>query len=126
VTRSVTEYVLGNKLPAGIDIINVNFPAEIKEDTNIVLAPAAKTRFSEQVDEREDPMGQKYYWIYGEPKDPVPGTDVYEVFVRRNIAITPLSLNINADVFEPVQHGYLTEMVTQARQKLGQQRKKQV
>ncbi len=111
VVEEICARVLDKGLPEGVDLLNVNFPARITDKTRVVLAPAAKTRFSELVDERVDPLGNKYYWIYGEPKDPVEGTDVYEVFVAGNIAVTPISLNINADVFEPVKHAQVSAFV---------------
>ncbi len=111
VTEAICARVLEKGLPEGVDLLNVNFPARITDRTKVVLAPAAKTRFSELVDERIDPLGNKYYWIYGEPKDPVEGTDVYEVFVAGNVAVTPISLNINADVFEPVRHAEVSAFV---------------
>ncbi len=114
VVRAIAEKILDEGLPEGVDVINVNFPGELTPTTRVVLAPAAKTRFSELVDERTDPLGQKYYWIYGEPRDPQEGTDVYEVFVAKNIAVTPISLNINADVFEPGRHARMSSLIRAA------------
>jgi 5'-nucleotidase len=118
VVHTLAKHALEHGLPEGVDLLNINFPAQITEKTRVVLAPAAKTRFSELVEERTDPLGNKYYWIYGEPKDPVEGTDVYEVFVAKNIAVTPISLNINADIFEPIRHSAVSAFVAAGQKEL--------
>lgn len=100
VIRSVVEHVLTFGLPEGVDVISVNLPGKITEKTDVKVVPAAKLRWRELVDERTDPMGEKYYWIYGEPTEIEPGTDVHVVFREGNIAITPLSLNINVPMNE--------------------------
>ncbi|OYT55338.1 MAG: stationary phase survival protein SurE, partial [Desulfurococcales archaeon ex4484_217_2] len=58
-------------------------------------AKAAKLRFTEYVEKRVDPRGREYYWLYGHPKEPELGTDVYVVLVEKNIAVTPLRLDLN-------------------------------
>lgn len=100
VIRSVVRYVMEHGMPPGVDIISVNLPAVITERTRVKIAPAAKIRYEERVDERVDSFGQKYYWIYGEPMHAPPGTDVYVVFKEKNIAITPLRLDINLPLHE--------------------------
>gem|GEM_PF-7028028 len=62
VVEKICARALDKGLPDGVDLLNVNFPSKIIEKTRVVLAPAAKTRFSELVDERIDPLGNKYYW----------------------------------------------------------------
>ncbi len=98
IIRSVVHYVLTNGMPPGVDIISVNFPERIGKNTEVKVARAAKTRWRELVDERIDPMGEKYYWIYGKPTEIEVGTDVHVVFEEGNIAITPLTLNLNIPV----------------------------
>lgn len=98
IIRAVVDFVLTNGMPPGVDIISVNFPEKIDNNTKAKLARAAKVRWRELVDERVDPMGQKYYWIYGEPTEIEAGTDVHVVFKEKNVAITPLTLNINVPI----------------------------
>ncbi len=100
VIRAVTSFVHRNGMPPGVDIISVNFPAEIRPNAEVKIARAAKTRWRELVDERTDPMGKKYYWIYGEPTEVESGTDVHVVFREKNISVTPLTLDINVPIPE--------------------------
>ncbi|MCD6563140.1 MAG: 5'/3'-nucleotidase SurE [Thermoproteales archaeon] len=89
--KKIVSGIVSKGFPKGIDIININFP---NKPTNIFeLAKIARTRYSNIVYERKDPRGQKYYWIYGEPLKPEPGTDVYVVHVKKNIAFTPIKLD---------------------------------
>ena len=54
-------------------------------------------RFTEYVERRVDPRGKEYFWLYGQPKEAPPNTDVYVVFKESKIAITPLRLNLNME-----------------------------
>lgn len=96
--RVFVKEIIKNGFPDGVDVINVNFPAEVKKNVEVKVAKAAKLRFTEYVEKRVDPRGKEYYWLYGHPKKPEPNTDVYVVFVEKNIAVTPLRLDLNIPV----------------------------
>jgi len=106
--RIVTKLVAEEGLPDGVDLICVNFPREFRGV--VKLAPPARLRWREKLERRVDPRGRVYYWLYGEPMDPEPGTDVYVVHVERGIAITPLSLNFRA---QRVSSGELERLVAE-------------
>jgi 5'-nucleotidase len=92
--REFSWYVIKNGLPLGVDVLNVNFPHELTLETKIKLARPARLRFLEYMEERVDPRGKKYYWLYGKPVEPEEGTDVYIVIKEGNIAVTPISFNL--------------------------------
>ena len=71
----------------------MNFPPVIARD--IVIVKPAKKRFSTSIVKRKDPRGLPYYWIYGQPVEAEPGTDVYTVLEEAKIAVTPLNLPIS-------------------------------
>ncbi|RLG74699.1 MAG: 5'/3'-nucleotidase SurE [Thermoprotei archaeon] len=98
IVRVFVRKIIEQSYPKGIDVINVNFPAEMKKNVKVKIAKAAKLRFTEYVERRVDPRGKEYYWLYGHPKEPEPNTDVYVVFVEKNIAVTPLKLDLNIPV----------------------------
>ncbi len=88
--RAVVSHVMRRGMPKGIDVLSINFPREFSPNTVAKTAEAARLRYEQYLDERVDPRGGKYYWLYGgEQKNPRPGTDVYVVNVERNIAVTP-------------------------------------
>ena len=93
--RVFVKEIIKHGFPKGVDVINVNFPAEVRKGIEVKVARAAKLRFTEYVEKRVDPRGREYYWLYGHPKEPEPETDVYVVLVEKNIAVTPLRLDLN-------------------------------
>ncbi len=82
--------ILERGYPSSVDIINVNFPPG--RPRGVIIAPPARKRFSTIVSKRKDPRGINYYWLYGQPVEGEPGTDVDIVFSKGGIAITPLRL----------------------------------
>lgn len=98
--KEISRQVLEYGMPRGVDVLNVNFPEGITRKTRVRVVRPARMRYTEYVEKREDPRGNPYYWVYGEPITPEPGTDVYTVLVDRDIAITPLSFNLSPDPIE--------------------------
>jgi len=94
--RNITEWVIENGLPEKCDVLNVNFPDTLRENTEIVFTKPAKLRFLEKIIERKDPRGKPYYWIYGEVlEETEKNTDVHVLWIEKNISITPLSIGFH-------------------------------
>ncbi len=95
----ITEWMASKGLPDGIDLLNVNFPYTISEDTRIRITRLARMKFENYVLERIDTRGNPYYWLGG---NPVPvmkkdrGTDLYALMVERSVSITPITLDLSA------------------------------
>ena len=89
--KALVEEVLERGFPRGVDVLNVNFPDA--PSRCLKLARPARVRFTNIIEKRVDPRGGVYYWLYGEPVEPEEGTDVYAVFVEKEIAVTPISLS---------------------------------
>ncbi|ABP50568.1 MULTISPECIES: 5'/3'-nucleotidase SurE [Pyrobaculum] len=96
VVQKSAEFVLKYGLPHGVDVVSINFPRNMKRGVKAKLVRAAKFRFAQKVDRRVDPRGSSYYWLYGTDLAPEPDTDVYTVLVEGQIAVTPLTLDLNA------------------------------
>ncbi|MGC8679122.1 MAG: 5'/3'-nucleotidase SurE [Fervidicoccaceae archaeon] len=96
VTRTIAEHLLEKGMPKGFDLISVNFPSVIGKKTKVKIAKPARIRFAQYTERRIDPQGRPYFWIYGEPTSPEEGTDAYIVLVEKNIALTPISLNLSS------------------------------
>lgn len=108
VSRAIATYVLERGMPKGFDLISVNFPSVVGKKTRVKIAKPARVRFAQYTERRIDPQGRPYFWIYGEPTSPEQGTDAYVVLVEKNIAITPLSLNLSScqeteEIIEPMR-----------------------
>ena len=95
VIRRIVNWVLEHGIPDEADLLSVNFPRRVTQETRAKMAPAARVKFLQKVSILYDPRGNKYYWLYGTLVDPEPGTDVYVVHKERAIAITPLTLDLN-------------------------------
>ncbi len=94
VLRRVASKVLEHGLPGGVDVLNLNVPADATEDTDIVVTRLARKIFKTTVQERFDPRGRPYYWIDGDliccDEE---GTDVQTIYQDRKISLTPLTLD---------------------------------
>ncbi len=94
----ITEWLVKKGLPEGVDLLNVNFPYKISEDTPVRITRLARMKFENYVLERIDTRGNPYYWLGG---NPVPvtekdrGTDLYALMVERAVSITPISLDLS-------------------------------
>ncbi|MEZ4767708.1 MAG: 5'/3'-nucleotidase SurE [Caldilineales bacterium] len=87
--------ILDNGLPADT-FLNVNAPPMASDEVKGVLVTRLGKRvYRDVLIEREDPKGQPYYWIGGEPPTGVveDGTD-YGAVARGYISVTPLSMDM--------------------------------
>jgi len=75
-------------------LLNINFPAELDDNTQIKVTKLGKTFYCDEYVERVDPMGNKYFWLYGNGRDLKDNnTDIAE-YLGGNISITPLKLDL--------------------------------
>ena len=96
VVRSTADYVLRRGMPAGVDVISINFPRRLRGGVAARLVRAAKLRYAQLVERRTDPRGVHYFWLYGKDLEPEQDTDIYVVLKEGNVAVTALTLNLNA------------------------------
>jgi 5'-nucleotidase len=79
--------------------LNVNVPAiPIEKIEGVRITRLGKRIYRDELVERQDPMGRKYYWIGGEPPSGVTeeeGTDVWAV-ARRFVSITPVHMDMTS------------------------------
>ncbi len=97
VLRKISEKVLKDGLPKGVDVLNVNIPSKAI-DERIVVTRLARKLYRTRVEKRYDPRGREYYWIYGvEVENALEGTDIYAL--RKGlISVTPISVDLTANV----------------------------
>ncbi|OUJ18114.1 putative acid phosphatase SurE [Methanonatronarchaeum thermophilum] len=85
--------------PEGVDVLNVNIPSSAGRDTPMRITKLGRKVFDTSVEERHDPRGKQYYWIDGGyTKNVEKGTDVDVVLNRKEISITPVSLEMTSNV----------------------------
>ncbi len=96
VVRSAADYVLRRGMSAGVDVISINFPRRLRGGVATRLVRSAKLRYSQLVERRTDPRGVHYFWLYGKDLEPEQDTDIYVVLKEGHVAVTALTLNLNA------------------------------
>ncbi|MDK2926477.1 MAG: 5/3-nucleotidase [Bacillota bacterium] len=77
-------------------LLNVNVPARpAREIRGLSITRLGTRRYKNTFEARQDPRGQTYYWLAGEPlpQECPPDTDIAAVAAGR-ISITPLSLDL--------------------------------
>ena len=97
--RRTAKWVLDNKLPRGIDCLNINFPFGITERTRAKVTTLGLRKYNDQVVKRNDPGGHPYFWQWGTIKDDrefLEGTDIHAVYVEHMVSITPFKLDASA------------------------------
>lgn len=93
ITRNLILRVLEKGMPEGIDMLNINFPCALTEESKVVVTKPTKIRMHNEVEERTDPHGRPYYWYLGIESEPQPKSDAYEVFVNGNVSLSPVILD---------------------------------
>lgn len=96
VIRIVIEYVIQRFKNTSFDLLSVNFPKASRFRKCIRVVRACRVRWIQKIEERIDPRGKPYYWLYGVEAKALPNTDVYAVHVEGCIAITPITIDVNA------------------------------
>ena len=88
--KKLTKIVLKKGFPEGIDLLNVNIPANpVNEEFEVVKL--GKRMYTPVIDKRLDPRGKPYYWINGDLYEgDGPGSDSYELRKEHKTTVTPL------------------------------------
>lgn len=96
--NKLTKIVLKKGLPEGIDLLNVNVPANPSDD-KFEIAQLSERMYTPVIEKRLDPRGKPYYWIDGEPYDShKPGSDGYALRNLQKTTITPLKIDLTEDM----------------------------
>lgn len=98
VLNKITKIVLKKGLPKGIDLLNVNVPANPSDD-DFEITCLSDRMYTPVIDKRLDPRGKPYYWIGGEPYETYPpGTDGYALRNLHKTTITPLKIDLTTNM----------------------------
>ncbi|WP_432644768.1 5'/3'-nucleotidase SurE [Methanobrevibacter sp.] len=96
--NKLAKIVLKKGLPEGIDLLNVNVPANPSDD-EFEVVELGNRMYSPVVEQRLDPRGKPYYWIDGELYElNKPGSDGYELRMNQKTTITPLKIDLTSDL----------------------------
>lgn len=95
--KKIAELVLKKGLPEGV-CLNVNIPSvHFNKIQGVRVCRQAKAYWEEEMDERTDPRGGKYYWLTGVFKNMDDGIDTDEWALANNfISVVPVQIDITA------------------------------
>ena len=94
--NKLTKIVLKKGLPEGIDLLNVNVPANPSDDKFEVVG-LSERMYNPVIEKRLDPRGKPYYWIDGEPYDAhKSGSDGHALRKLNKTSITPLKIDLTS------------------------------
>ena len=98
IVRKLVKKIIDHGMPEGVNILNLNIPANPVSD-EIVQVNLANKMYDTDVEKRIDPYGHPYYWIVGglimEEDDE---TDVHTLRIKNKSTITPLSTDMTTEV----------------------------
>ena len=97
----ITRWILEHQLPPDVDYLNVNFPFDVNDRTEVVITTLGLRKYNDQVMRRKDPAGRPYFWQWGSVKNDQEfekGTDIHAVYVDHAISITPLRLDASVNL----------------------------
>lgn len=79
--------------PVGVELLNVNFPKLITENTKTKVVKTDRGIFEDLVDVKKDPHGREYYWLYGTLKRNLNKEGDVRSLLDGNITVTPIDLS---------------------------------
>lgn len=99
IAAEIVNDVLQNGMPEGAEVLNVNFPSEIKSEKGLAITRIARRKYKDRVIVRLDPRRRPYYWLFGErlknfPRD----SDAYAIHMIRTISISPIQLRMTGQI----------------------------
>ena len=100
--RSLVQAALQMKLP-GRALLNVNVPGQPK-DLGYEITQLGRHSYGNEVIEKIDPRGRRYYWIGGSDYDfePIEGSDCMAIHTHKRISVTPLRLDLTGVDLLPI------------------------
>lgn len=93
--KKVAEYILANGLPRDV-LLNVNVPnLPLENIDSHRFTRQGKRIYGDEVVEKHDPRGEKYFWIGGQELgfEPIEGTDL-QIVNNGSVSITPIRMDL--------------------------------
>ncbi len=86
----VLEKIKKQGFPSGVELLNVNFPKDVKNRTKIKVVRPERNVYENAVQTKKDPRGKDYYWLYGTLKKDLDKEADLASVLSGNITITPI------------------------------------
>lgn len=98
-THFFAKKLLEQPMPADVQVLKVDVPAEAGPQTEWKVARMSMHRYFVPLSKRSGPLdspGPVAYEIKVDPGDAEPGTDVHTLFFEHKVAVTPISLDMTS------------------------------
>ncbi|WP_458453268.1 5'/3'-nucleotidase SurE [Methanobrevibacter sp.] len=96
--NKLTRIVLKKGLPEGVDLLNVNVPANPSDD-EFEIAHLTERMYLPVIDTRLDPREKPYYWIGGETYEShESGSDGHALRNLQKTSITPIKIDMTSEI----------------------------
>lgn len=98
ISQNIVDFTLKMDWPEGLAFLNVNYPTEINDKTEIYVTKPILYKYDNYMVEKKDPRGVPYLWLWGEKKRTFPEyTDTWSVCDKKGISISPIGINLNIE-----------------------------
>lgn len=104
-TKKIADYLIKKKtLPPNVDLLNINIPSRANEDSEVIITPIAKVHYGNIFREINKGSSESQRdFIFGKMAGLLKfeleeNTDIHAAFVKRNIVISPISLQMTGDL----------------------------
>ncbi|HVP24082.1 MAG TPA: 5'/3'-nucleotidase SurE [Conexivisphaerales archaeon] len=92
--RKVMHWLVKNGLPEGVNLLNVNVPANATYSTKAVFSRLALHKYDNYIVERMDPRGKPYYWVWGNRLAKYEeGSDAKAIIEDGLVSVTPIHMD---------------------------------
>ena len=96
ISNEIVKIVLEMDWPKDLAFLNVNYPTEITEKTDIYVTHPGLYKYDNFMVEKKDPRKLPYLWLWGERKKSFPEySDTWAVSTKKSISITPIGFNLH-------------------------------
>lgn len=100
-TRLFGQALLAGAVPSEVDLLKVDIPSDATAETPWKIAPLERSRYyvpKGPQRERLDSPGRVDYDVIQDPAGFTAGSDAHTIRVERKVAVTPISLDMTAQV----------------------------
>lgn len=102
ITKKLVQRILKFGLPAGVDLLILNIPANATEETEIMITEIARIHygcvFEEATQQNEFAFVKNFQSVKGAKFASKAGTDAHTVFIQRKISLTPVNINLTGNL----------------------------
>jgi 5'-nucleotidase len=96
ISKEIVKLALSLEWPKDLAFLNVNFPTEITEETEVYVTEPTVYKYDNYMVEKKDPRKLTYLWLWGERKKTFPeNTDSWAVIHKKSISISPIAFNLH-------------------------------